>query len=1060
MKKLLLLCAVLFLQGCVFTETEKSSRWTDAIRKKVPATQTSRSNTPVRLAQGQQLVLRDLRLAVPVEAGKQGGVKILGYKLSGSNTGGWALWAGKEAPVFAVDPKLKGWYAVFFSTYRPDLDEITKYRGTLQPRSLAGEYRNKTSSVKISSDEFWTPFSSTYSREVVCPQPGKTKSYFTGDENIEVEIFLGVAKLDGEQVQIRNNNSCVTALRVVPLTSQQVDDYHADMQNPATRRIIINFETNNGMAPFLKERIYLFGKSGVSAIHMEFTYGGLPNVLYGGSKYTDAWGSNINDELVSYMKPWVRDHLIIHREYIASGRTPFDDAVPVARKAGIKVMATSRMACQSYEEKDPKDWEKASVDDYATLFNGRFHREHPEFWLPPSTGGTNLDYYHPEVQEYVINIFCEAAEKLDVDGMVTDFTRWPPFIRKEADTSVMVDFIKEMRRRLDEVGKRKGKRLLLAAELIDGMYNIPLPDQRVDVEAWLASGALDYLVIEAQDRPSLWTISKPDKSLEEYVALGKKLGVPVYPRNDMSFSLGLPAEQCAGGTPTMPPGIYSLGHDAYWGDEFITDPMFEKHPVCGPLHYQMGVLKHYDMGAEKVLLSNRWRGELGMRRLGDAEDIRQLNKKGLVFGQREGQKLKWDREVQSSLNLVDTVDWKNGTAKLTVKLSIENTGKVKNSGKVVLTLSGADVLDKSPLRDIQYDIEPGQSMSREISLRTSVTGFAIKASSDDPAFTDAILNWRPEAWSMTSMPAITSPDKVPDALSAEHWQVIHWHTTPMATLRMAAAGDDFALHAKVIEPQGLLNRSKFEMFASAKDSSEVIPLAFIPVEPEPGTVNSWMISELTEKGPDGISQAPYRRIDSSLTWRPIWVNGIGFADVHGRFGTADGIMYYANRFSVPQTGRWEMNIGHDGGMRVFVDGNNVLTESHTINPAAPGRSRVVVELEKGEHEVIIAFDTASGRGWGIFFSWKIPADQQQNNPQRIFPAVLKSEQFPYEITNTPEGYEIKAIVPRELLGIDPQVKEFNLEFMANAGAADFGWHANSLFGTSKHNRSFMKVIID
>jgi hypothetical protein len=1057
--KRLIACTALLTQGCLFAAEQGGSQWTTVLNGDMRVTQAARPDLPKRLEFGRQLLLRDLRIAerVQPENAKPGDAKVLGYTLSGSDVRGWAIWAGKEAPVFSVDPRLKGWYAVFFSTYNPDLDELAKYSGILNVRPEP-EDSHGTSSVKISSDEFWTPFSPTEGDEVVCPQPGKTSPYYTGDKNIELEIFLGVAKLDGEQVQIRNNNSCVTALRFVPMTRQQVADYDADMQNPTNRRIIINFETYGTKGSILQERIDRYGKSGVGAIHMEFTCG-VPNALYGGSKYIDAWGSNITDELMDYMKASMKEHLSVQREYLASGTTPFDYAVPAARKAGIKVMATSRMSGGSYAEKDPKDWDKFSVDDYSTLFNGRFHRDHPELRMPPSTGAPKLDYYYPEVQEYVINVFCEAAEMLDVDGMVMDFTRSPPFIRKEADISVMVDFIKEMRRRLDEVGKRKDKRLLLAAELVDGMYNIPLPDQRVDVEAWLTSGALDYLVIEGQEITYGIIDEKPDKSLEEYVALGKKLSVPVYPRNDRKFLLGLSAEQCGTSTPPLPPGIYSLGHDEYWGDEFITDPMAGKGPECGPLHYQMGVLKYYDTGAEKVVLSNRWRAELGIRRLGNIEDLRELNKKGLVFGEREGQKVEWDRKVQSSLNLVDPVVWKNGTAKLTVKLSIKNTGKVNSSGTVAMTLSGAEVFDESQFGDIQYDLKPGQSISREFLLMTSATGFAIKTASEDPAFTDAILNWRPRVWPMTRIPAVSSPDKVPDALSSERWQLIHWHGTPTATLRMAAAGDAFALHAKVIEPKGLLNRSKFEVFASVKGTSEVVPLAFIPVEPKPGTVNSWMVSELTDKGPGGIAKAPYREM-SSLTWRPLWINGLGFADVHGIVGKADGIIYFANRFSVSQTGRWEINIGHDGGMRVLVDGKHVLTESYTLNPATPGRSKVVVELEKGEHEVVIAFDTAKGRGWGIFFSWKIPESEQKNNKQRIFPIVLKSEQFPYEITNTPEGYEIKALIPRELLGLSQDAKKFELELSTTTGAADFGWYANSLFGMSIHNRGFMKVIID
>ncbi len=153
-------------------------------------------------------------------------------------------------------------------------------------------------------------------------------------------------------------------------------------------------------------------------------------------------------------------------------------------------------------------------------------------------------------------------------------------------------------------------------------------------------------------------------------------------------------------------------------------------------------------------------------------------------------------------------------------------------------------------------------------------------------------------------------------------------------------------------------------------------------------VLDWRVSALQPKA-TGIAGAPCRGLDAPLGWTPIRAKGTeGFVDVHERLGDADGLIYFAQKFHAPRKGRWELRLGHDGGARVFVDGRPMLTEPETRNPAAPGRSRVEVSLEEGNHEVVIALDTAAGRGWGIFFSWVIPTTERISNSERLFPTAV------------------------------------------------------------------------
>jgi len=153
-------------------------------------------------------------------------------------------------------------------------------------------------------------------------------------------------------------------------------------------------------------------------------------------------------------------------------------------------------------------------------------------------------------------------------------------------------------------------------------------------------------------------------------------------------------------------------------------------------------------------------------------------------------------------------------------------------------------------------------------------------------------------------------------------------------------------------------------------------------------VNDWQVSALQPKA-TGLADAPCRGLDMSLGWTAVRARaGDGFVDVHERLGDADGLVYLAQRFDVPRSGRWELRLGHDGGARVFVDGRPVLLESETRNPAEPGRSCVEVPLNQGDHEIVIAFDTAAGRGWGIFFSWVIPTAERTVKAERLFPSPV------------------------------------------------------------------------
>jgi hypothetical protein len=156
-------------------------------------------------------------------------------------------------------------------------------------------------------------------------------------------------------------------------------------------------------------------------------------------------------------------------------------------------------------------------------------------------------------------------------------------------------------------------------------------------------------------------------------------------------------------------------------------------------------------------------------------------------------------------------------------------------------------------------------------------------------------------------------------------------------------------------------------------------------------VTSWKMSRLIPKRKD-VSAARPVSLSRKLDWLDIRAQGSpeGFVNLHWHYQNLDGVVYLANRFLVQRAGRWRIRLGHDGGAKLFVDGRNVLCEPVRINPAMPNRSQIEVLLRRGIHEIVVAFDTADGRGWGIFFEFEVPEAERKKGRKPAFPKLLGS----------------------------------------------------------------------
>jgi len=108
---------------------------------------------------------------------------------------------------------------------------------------------------------------------------------------------------------------------------------------------------------------------------------------------------------------WVHQNL---RRLIASGADPLEVAVERGHRHGMKVYCRYQMN---------HEYGPASEENYLWVgFVGRFNKNHPEYRIP---GSTNLDFKHPEVRAFKLDIIEEIARK-GVDAVMIDFTVYPP----------------------------------------------------------------------------------------------------------------------------------------------------------------------------------------------------------------------------------------------------------------------------------------------------------------------------------------------------------------------------------------------------------------------------------------------------------------------------------------------------------------------------------------------------------------------------------------------------------------------------------------------------------
>jgi hypothetical protein len=163
------------------------------------------------------------------------------------------------------------------------------------------------------------------------------------------------------------------------------------------------------------------------------------------------------------------------------------------------------------------------------------------------------------------------------------------------------------------VSLTKKRKLTLSAQVVDGYHaQMNLIQQKIDVEAWLATRTLDFICVEAWDH-------------REYLAWAKRHHTPYYMINDGSFK--------------TPRGSYD-DPDFRQADRPDEDPLpgeeLEEQPhvdnSLDPTEYDAGFMDRYKLGIGGVCLVNT---EANFARgLGHIDEIADRVQSGERWGQK------------------------------------------------------------------------------------------------------------------------------------------------------------------------------------------------------------------------------------------------------------------------------------------------------------------------------------------------------------------------------------------------------------------------------------------
>lgn len=190
-----------------------------------------------------------------------------------------------------------------------------------------------------------------------------------------------------------------------------------------------------------------------------------------------------------------------------------------AKKKGMEAFITYRM----------NDLHFNDTTTHCPIVYTDFWINHPEYWLNDTTQGYNsggaFNFAIKEVRQRKLSIISEQLERYDmIDGYDLDFMRFIVYFTSGTGTQnapLMTQLVKDIRKKVDEVSERRGKKIMLSARVAPTVEENLM--KGLDIREWLRLGLLDFIStgIHWRGDPAM-PVTKFRKDL------GKDLNIPFY----------------------------------------------------------------------------------------------------------------------------------------------------------------------------------------------------------------------------------------------------------------------------------------------------------------------------------------------------------------------------------------------------------------------------------------------------------------------------------------------------------------------------------------------------
>ncbi len=245
--------------------------------------------------------------------------------------------------------------------------------------------------------------------------------------------------------------------------------------------------------------------------------------FYVDSRYGHVMGNDLNGTLdCGCDTAQYRDFLKYYRNHLnlkIAGTDLIKATLTRAKAKGMEAFITYRMNDLHFNDTTTR----------CPILYSEFWIKHPEYWLNDTTQGYNsggaLNFAIKEVRDRKLAIISEQLDRYDmIDGYDLDFMRFIVYFKSGTgpqNAPLMTQLIRDIRKKADEVSKRRGKKILLSARVAPTVEENMM--KGLDIRTWLKEGLLDFISIGIHWRgdPAM-PVAKFRKDL------GNDLNIPFY----------------------------------------------------------------------------------------------------------------------------------------------------------------------------------------------------------------------------------------------------------------------------------------------------------------------------------------------------------------------------------------------------------------------------------------------------------------------------------------------------------------------------------------------------